>query len=280
MGSAGKLSPWFAEWFGRAVIHFTARFCVLPYQNGGEVPIWYAMALNCRLATQTLAGQNLVRIEALEKVYRSGEDELVVFRGLALDVAPGEQVAIVGESGAGKSTLLHLIGGLDRPTSGAIFYNERDVCRLGEAEMSAFRNREVGYVWQQHHLLPEFTAFENVRMPLLIRGVPRIKAAADARSCLDEVGLSHRASHRAGELSGGEQQRIAIARALAGNPSLLLADEPTGNLDEATGEMIFDLFDGLRRRRGLTSILVTHNRHFAQRCDRVMKLEAGALRPM
>jgi len=235
------------------------------------------MALNCRLATQPL-----VRIEGLEKVYPSGDGELVVFRGLALDVAPGEQVAIIGESGAGKSTLLHLIGGLDRPTSGAIFYNngsynDRDVCGLGESDMSAFRNREIGYVWQQHHLLPEFTAFENVRMPLLIRGVPRVKAAADARACLEEVGLAQRASNRAGELSGGEQQRIAIARALAGNPSLLLADEPTGNLDERTAEMIFDLFDELRRRRGLTSILVTHNLHFARRCDRVLKLEAGAL---
>jgi lipoprotein-releasing system ATP-binding protein len=230
------------------------------------------LALNCRLATEPL-----VRIEGLEKVYPSGDGELVVFRGLSLEVPPGEQVAIIGESGAGKSTLLHLIGGLDRPTRGAIFYNNRDVCGLGESEMSVFRNREIGYVWQQHHLLPEFTAFENVRMPLLIRGVPPAEAAASARACLDEVGLAGRAGNRAGELSGGEQQRIAIARALAGDPSLLLADEPTGNLDERTGEKIFDLFDELRRKRGLTSILVTHNLHFARRCDRVLKLEAGTL---
>ncbi len=238
------------------------------------------MALKWRLASQPL-----VRIEGLEKVYPSGDGELVVFRGLELEVSPGEQVAIIGESGAGKSTLLHLIGGLDRPTGGSIFYTSgacqsRDVCRFGEADMSVFRNREIGYVWQQHHLLPEFTAFENVRMPLLIRGVPRARAAADARACLDEVGLGQRASNRAGELSGGEQQRVAIARALAGNPSLLLADEPTGNLDERTGERIFDLFDDLRRRRGLTSILVTHNLHFARRCDRVLRLEAGALHPV
>lgn len=233
------------------------------------------MALNCRLATEPL-----VRIEGLEKVYPSGDGELVVFRGLTLEVSPGEQVAITGESGAGKSTLLHLIGGLDRPTGGAIYYNHQNVCGLGEADMSTFRNREIGYVWQHHHLLPEFTAFENVRMPLLIRGVSRIKAAADARACLEEVGLGQRAGNRAGELSGGEQQRIAIARALAGSPSLLLADEPTGNLDERTGAMIFDLFDTLRRRRGLTSILVTHNMHFARRCDRVLKLESGRLLPV
>ena len=233
------------------------------------------MALNCRLASEPL-----VRIEGLEKVYPSREGDLVIFRGLALDVARGEQVAIIGESGAGKSTLLHLIGGLDRPTSGAIFYNNQNVCGLEESAMSTFRNREIGYVWQQHHLLPEFTALENVRMPLLIRGVPRAKAAAAARASLEEVGLADRGGNRAGELSGGEQQRIAIARALAGNPSLLLADEPTGNLDERTGERIFDLFDRLRRGRGLTSILVTHNLHFARRCDRILKLEAGSLHPM
>ena len=144
--------------------------------------------------------------------------------------------------------------------------------------MSSFRNREIGYVWQQHHLLPEFTAEENVSMPLLIRGESRKQARETAKVCLEEVGLSARADHRAGELSGGEQQRIAIARALAGEPSLLLADEPTGNLDERTGQLIFDLLDGLRRRRGLTSILVTHNLQFARRCDRVLKLESGALR--
>ncbi len=188
-------------------------------------------------------------------------------------------MAIIGESGAGKSTLLHLISGLDRPTAGVILYKKRDITGMGEAELATFRNREIGYVWQQHHLLPEFTALENVAMPLLVRGERRERAFAAAQNGLDEVHLGERASHRAGELSGGEQQRIAIARALAGSPSLLLADEPTGNLDERTGGMIFDVLEELRRRRNLTTILVTHNLHFAQRCDRVLRLEAGALSP-
>ncbi len=219
----------------------------------------------------------LIRIEKLAKVYRSGDNDLVIFRDLDLEVSPGEQVAIIGESGAGKSTLLHLISGLDTPTEGAIYYKHKNISGLREPELSAFRNREIGYVWQQHHLLPEFSAGENVSMPLRIRGMNGAKASADAMASLEEVGLKNRSDHRAGELSGGEQQRIAIARALAANPSLLLADEPTGNLDERTGEMIFELFENLRRRRNLTSILVTHNLQFARRCDRVLKLEGGAL---
>lgn len=222
----------------------------------------------------------IIHIERLSRIYRSGDKDLIVFDDLSLDVEPGEQVAIIGESGAGKSTLLHLISGLDRPTSGAIFYAGREVTALDEARLSEFRNREIGYVWQQHHLLPEFTALENVAMPLLIRGEPREKAFAAAQNGLEEVNLGPRASHRAGELSGGEQQRIAIARALAGSPSLLLADEPTGNLDERTGGLIFDLLEDLRRRRNLTTILVTHNLHFAHRCDRILRLEAGALSPL
>ena len=231
------------------------------------------MTLNCRLRIAPL-----VRLEKLAKVYRSGETELVIFRDLMLDVIPGEQVAVIGESGAGKSTLLHLISGLDKPSGGSIYYRERDITGLPERDLALFRNREIGYVWQQHHLLPEFTAEENVSMPLLIRGEARGQARETAKVCLEEVGLGARADHRAGELSGGEQQRIAIARALAAEPSLLLADEPTGNLDERTGQLIFDLLDGLRRRRGLTSILVTHNMQFARRCDRVLRLEDGALR--
>jgi lipoprotein-releasing system ATP-binding protein len=219
----------------------------------------------------------LVRIEKLAKVYRSGDNDLVIFHDLTLQVEPGEQVAIIGESGAGKSTLLHLISGLDAPTEGAIYYKNKNITTLPEPELSAFRNREIGYVWQQHHLLPEFSATENVSLPLRIRGVNGAKASGAALASLEEVGLSNRADHRAGELSGGEQQRIAIARALAGSPSLLLADEPTGNLDERTGQMIFDLLDDLRKRRNLTSILVTHNLQFARRCDRVLKLESGAL---
>jgi len=218
-----------------------------------------------------------LRIENLAKVYRSGDKDLVIFHDLALQVEEGEQVAIIGESGAGKSTLLHLIGGLDKPSAGAIYYKNKNIIGLPEPELSDFRNREIGYVWQQHHLLPEFSAEENVSMPLRIRGESGARASAEALASLKEVGLGDRAHHRAGELSGGEQQRIAIARALAAKPSLLLADEPTGNLDEGTGQMIFDLLADIRKRRNLTTILVTHNLHFARRCDRVLKLEGGAL---
>jgi lipoprotein-releasing system ATP-binding protein len=224
-----------------------------------------------------LAPAALVRIENLAKVYRSGDKDLVIFHDLALQVAESEQIAIIGESGAGKSTLLHLISGLDKPTAGAIYYKNRNIIGLSEPELSDFRNREIGYVWQQHHLLPEFSAEENVSMPLRIRGESGAKASAEARATLAEVGLGNRAGHRAGELSGGEQQRIALARALTANPSLLLADEPTGNLDEGTGRMIFDLLGEIRQRRNLTTILVTHNLQFARRCDRVLKLERGAL---
>ena len=242
------------------------------YRKRSGKPISEMMALNCRLLSLPL-----VRIENLGKTYRSGERDLVIFRDLTLEVNAGEQIAIVGESGAGKSTLLHLISGLDQPSEGQIYYNDQPAAGLPEPGLSRFRNREIGYVWQQHHLLPEFTALENVAMPLLIRGDPRQRAMSQAGESLEEVGLAGRAGHRAGELSGGEQQRIAIARALAGNPSLLLADEPTGNLDQRTGEMIFDLLEVLRRKRSLTSILVTHNLQFARRCDRILRLEGGKL---
>jgi lipoprotein-releasing system ATP-binding protein len=218
-----------------------------------------------------------LRIENLAKVYRSGERDLVIFQDLALRVEEGEQIAIIGESGAGKSTLLHLISGLDRPSAGAIYYKNKNIIGLPESALSDYRNREIGYVWQQHHLLPEFTAQENVSMPLRIRGESGRRASIEAQASLEEVGLGNRAHHRSGELSGGEQQRIAIARALTAKPSLLLADEPTGNLDERTGQMIFDLLADLRRRRRLTTVLVTHNLVFARRCDRVLKLEGGAL---
>ncbi len=226
-----------------------------------------------------MAPAPLVRIENLTKIYRSGDKDLAIFRDLQLEIAPGEQIAVIGESGAGKSTLLHLMSGLDSATGGAIYYKNTNIATLPEPELSSFRNREIGFVWQQHHLLPEFTAEENVSMPLLIRGMSRARASAEARTALAEVGLEARAGHRAGELSGGEQQRIAIARALVSKPSLLLADEPTGNLDERTGEMIFDLLAGLQRQRSLTSVLVTHNLHFARRCGRILRLEGGALCP-
>jgi lipoprotein-releasing system ATP-binding protein len=236
---------------------------------------WIPSALHCRLAADPV-----IRVEKLAKVYRSGEIEVSVFRGIDLDVASGEQIAVVGESGAGKSTLLHLLAGLDSPSSGAIYYRGTNIAALNESGRATFRNREIGYVWQQHHLLGEFSALENVMMPLLIRGVSRLRAASIALERLEEVGLAPRASHRAGELSGGEQQRVAVARALSSDPSLLLADEPTGNLDERTGASVFDLLSNLRRRRNLTAILVTHNHQFARRCDRVLELEAGLLRPL
>lgn len=219
----------------------------------------------------------VIRTEDLTKVYRSGDADLVVFEGVNIEVYRGERLALVGESGAGKSTLLHLLGGLDRPTRGAIYYESREISGLAEAELADFRNRQIGFVWQIHYLLPEFTALENVMMPLLIRGCSREKASSDALARLEEVGLKARSTHRAGELSGGEQQRVVLARALVGNPAVLLADEPTGNLDFRTGEMIFELLEGLHRSHRLTSVFVTHNLSFAQRCDRILTMERGGL---
>jgi lipoprotein-releasing system ATP-binding protein len=221
-----------------------------------------------------------IRASNLTKTYRSGNTDLVIFANLNLDVIRGESLALIGESGAGKSTLLYLLSGLDSPTSGTISYNSRELQRLADSELAEFRNREIGFVWQSHNLLPEFTALENVMMPLLVRGAPQAEAQAASMDRLAEVGLAERASHRAGELSGGEQQRVALARALSGKPSVLLADEPTGNLDFRTGEIIFELLGRLRRSHELTSILVTHNNSFAQRCDRILRLEGGVLVPV
>jgi lipoprotein-releasing system ATP-binding protein len=224
-------------------------------------------------------GEPYIRARNLSKVYQSGASELVVFAGVDLDVHPGEMLALVGESGAGKSTLLHLLGGLDRPSEGTIYYGSKEISGLARSEQADFRNREIGFVWQIHYLLPEFTALENVMMPLLIRGWPHARAASEALTRLDEVGLRARSTHRAGELSGGEQQRVVLARALVGSPSVLLADEPTGNLDFRTGEMIFELLEGLHRSHQLTSVFVTHNMSFARRCDRVLSMENGGLVP-
>lgn len=218
-----------------------------------------------------------IRAVNLSKVYRSGEADLAVFAGLDFEVARGEKLALVGESGAGKSTLLHLLGGLDRPTDGEIYFGQKDICKLSETGLADFRNREVGFVWQIHSLLAEFSALENVMMPLLIRGERKDVAEPVALARLEEVGLHNRAWHRAGELSGGEQQRVVLARALAPDPHVLLADEPTGSLDYRTGEMIMGLIDDLHRARGLTSIHVTHNLNFARRADRVLRLERGQL---
>jgi lipoprotein-releasing system ATP-binding protein len=220
-----------------------------------------------------------IRAVGLNKTYRSGSADLVIFSDLDLEVARGERLALVGESGAGKSTLLHLLGGLDRPTEGAIYFGQSDICKLPPNELAEFRNRELGFVWQIHSLLAEFTALENVMMPLLIRGQSREQAGPVSMERLHEVGLRDRASHRAGELSGGEQQRVVLARALVGDPKVLLADEPTGSLDFRTGEMMMGLIEDLHQSRGLTSIHVTHNLQFARRADRVVALKQGKLIP-
>jgi len=183
----------------------------------------------------------------------------------------------VGQSGAGKSTLLHILGALDTPSAGRVYCASTDVASLSVREAAVFRNREIGYVWQFHYLLPEFSALENVAMPLLARGVRKREALEVAGSWLREVGLEERSDHRPGELSGGEQQRVALARALVNHPRLLLADEPTGDLDEGTSERVFELLERLHRTHGLTSILVTHNLELAARCTRALRLESGRL---
>ncbi|MFN7922801.1 MAG: ABC transporter ATP-binding protein [Bryobacteraceae bacterium] len=218
-------------------------------------------------------------MESLTKQYRSGASDLTVFSGLEFTVADGESVAVVGESGAGKSSLLQLLGALDRPTSGRVWYGSRDIFALDDDGLADFRNRTIGFVWQMNSLLPEFNALENVMMPLLVRGTPRTEAAVKARERLDEIGLGARATHRPGELSGGEQQRVALARALVTGPRVLLADEPTGNLDFRTAQSIQDLLAGLQRSHRLTSVIVTHNLGFARSCDRILELERGTCVP-
>lgn len=218
-----------------------------------------------------------IRTENLAKAYRSGLTELVVFRELNLQIRTGESVALVGTSGAGKSSLLHILGGLDRPSEGKVYFGTKGITDLTDAELSEFRNREIGFVWQSHSLLPEFTALENVMMPLLIRSTPTVVASSAAMEKLQEVGLAARSHHRAGELSGGEQQRVSLARALVTKPSVLLADEPTGNLDHKTAETVVSLLDELHQKHRLTSFIVTHNLAFAKRCDRVLILDKGRL---
>lgn len=221
---------------------------------------------------------DVVEIRDLHKTYVSGSQALEILTGLSLVVEQGEMIGITGVSGSGKSTLLHLLGGMDRPDEGSIRILGQEVTRLKPLELSGFRNRTIGFVFQFHHLLPEFTALENVMMPLLLRGFPPRDAARPAMELLDEVGLQKRSHHRPGQLSGGEQQRVAIARALVAKPSLLLADEPTGNVDPHTGQTIGSLFEVLHRRHGLTSVIVTHNDRLAQICTRVYRLENGTLR--
>ena len=210
----------------------------------------------------------------------SSSGEVVLFRNLDFSIATGEMVAIVGESGTGKSSLLHLLAALDRPTAGEVWLADTNLSQLNPRQAAEFRNRDVGYVWQFHYLLPEFSALENVAMPLLARGLRRPEALQQASRWLNEVGLSARASHRSGELSGGEQQRVSLARALVTGPRLLLADEPTGDLDGKTAEAVFSLIQRLHTEHKLTSILVTHNLDFAARCGRVLRLRDGQLQEL
>lgn len=217
----------------------------------------------------------LVLIEGLTKSFQHMGRTLDVLRGIDLNIYAGQIVAIVGPSGAGKSTLLHCVGTLDLPSTGRIRLGKEELTTMSSSRLAAVRNRDIGFVFQFHHLLPEFTALENVMMPGLIQGRPRREMEKRALALLEEVGLDKRATHRPGELSGGEQQRVAVARALALDPKLLLADEPTGNLDTATSDAIHDLFFQINREHGTTLIVVTHNPAFAERMPRVVRMVDG-----
>ena len=226
------------------------------------------------------ANDPVIQAVGLGKVYAEGKLRTPVFDGLELAIAPGETVAIVGASGAGKSTLLHLLGGLDTPSAGEVYVAGQAMSRLGDRARGALRNRALGFIYQFHHLLPEFTALENVMMPLLIGGATRRAAEPRARELLDAVGLTARAAHKSSELSGGEQQRVAVARALANRPALLLADEPSGNLDTHTSTQLHDLFFRLRADEGVALVLATHNHELAARTDRVLEVRDGGLHPV
>ena len=217
----------------------------------------------------------LVAVQNVSKTFEHEGRSLEVLKGIDLEIGSGEMVTIVGPSGAGKSTLLHLIGTLDLPTEGRIFYGGQDVTSLGSSDLAEFRNRSIGFVFQFHHLLPEFTALENVMMPGLIQGGRRFEDRA--RQLLREVGLSERLTHRPGELSGGEQQRVALARALLMEPKLVLADEPTGNLDSQTSDSVQSLFFDLNRRHGITFLIVTHSRDFAAMMPRQVSMKDGRI---
>lgn len=221
----------------------------------------------------------LMETRDLRKVYGAGPAAVVVLEKVNLQVMQGEIIAVMGPSGAGKSTLLHLAAALDRPTSGTVYFEAKALETNRDEAIADFRNRRIGFVWQRHHLLSDFTAVENVAMPLLMRNVGYSAALKKAGEWLGEVGLTARAQHQATELSGGEQQRVAIARALVNDPALLLADEPTGDLDEHNANAIMDLIERLHRTHRLTSILATHNPVLAKRCGRVLRLEHGVLEP-
>ncbi|HLM53178.1 MAG TPA: lipoprotein-releasing ABC transporter ATP-binding protein LolD [Pseudoxanthomonas sp.] len=220
----------------------------------------------------------VIRAEALAKTYAEGKMRTPVFDGLDLGVAAGETVAIVGASGAGKSTLLHLLGGLDTPTAGEVYVGGRRMSSLSDGARGQLRNRALGFVYQFHHLLPEFTALENVMMPVMLGGAGVAEASRRARELLQHVGLGHRIEHKPGELSGGERQRCAVARALVNQPACVLGDEPTGNLDEKTASTVFELMLDLNRAQKTSLVLVTHDRRLARRLDRVLELHQGKLR--
>lgn len=219
----------------------------------------------------------MLRADNLTKIFRSGEEEVVVFEDLNFEIRRGEFVALVGESGAGKTTLLHLLAALDTPTRGEIYFEGQKLNEFGAEARAAYRNRQVGYVWQMHYLLPEFTALENVMLPQLVGGSVFAAARVRARELLAEVGLAKAAGRRVGELSGGEQQRVALARALANRPRVLLADEPTGNLDQRTAARVMEVLENLHRDHQLTSVLATHNLELARRAQRCLSLRAGQL---
>jgi lipoprotein-releasing system ATP-binding protein len=220
----------------------------------------------------------MIKTSGLRKSFSTPAGELDVLKGIDFSIEKGEVVSVVGASGVGKSTLLHILGTLDRPTAGSVLYDGTDVFSLGDRALTTFRNRTIGFVFQFHHLLPEFTALENIMMPALIRGHSGMGEARDkAEGLLEELGISQRKDHRPGELSGGEQQRVAVARALVLSPAVVLADEPTGNLDTATGEELFSLLLNLNKERGITFIIVTHNESLSRRCHRVLHMVDGQI---
>jgi lipoprotein-releasing system ATP-binding protein len=219
--------------------------------------------------------QSLLRTEKLTKIFRSGDEEIVVLDDLHLEIQAGEFVALVGESGTGKTTLLHMLAALDTPTSGEVYFSGQKLSEFCPEERAAYRNVQVGFVWQMHYLLPEFSALENIVIPQLISGRDFSPAKERARELLDEVGLANAATRLVGELSGGEQQRVALARALANQPAVLLADEPTGSLDHRTARRVIELLEGLHRDHHLTSVLATHNLDLARRAQRILRLANG-----